>query len=129
VAFYDDSKATNIDAAIQSITSFSRPVVLIAGGRHKGSDYLPLVNAVQGRVKAAVFMGESSALLAEAFDGKIPWRQAGSMDDAVSIAYKLAQEGDVVLLAPACSSFDMFRDYEQRGMAFQGAVRRIRDGS
>jgi UDP-N-acetylmuramoylalanine--D-glutamate ligase len=129
VVFYDDSKATNIDAAIKSITSFSRPVVLIAGGRHKGSDYLPLVNAVQGRVKAAVFMGESSALLAEAFDGKIPWRQAGSMDDAVSIAYKLAQEGDVVLLAPACSSFDMFRDYEQRGMAFQGAVRRIRDGS
>jgi len=129
VAFYDDSKATNIDAAIKSITSFSGPVVLIAGGRHKGSDYLPLVNAVQGRVKAAVFMGESSALLAEAFDGKIPWSQAGSMDDAVSIAYDWAREGDVVLLAPACSSFDMFRDYEQRGMAFQEAVRRIRDGS
>lgn len=129
VSFYDDSKATNIDAAIKSITSFSRPVVLIAGGRHKGSDYLPLVNAAEGRVKAAVFMGESSALLAEAFDGKIPWSRAGSMDDAVSIAYDRAQDGDVVLLAPACSSFDMFRDYEQRGMAFQEAVRRIRDGS
>jgi len=129
VAFYDDSKATNIDAAIKSITSFSRPVVLIAGGRHKGSDYLPLVNAAEGRIKGAVFIGESSALLARAFNGKIPWSEAGSMDDAVSIAYKWAQEGDVVLLAPACSSFDMFRDYEQRGMAFQEAVRRIRDGS
>jgi UDP-N-acetylmuramoylalanine--D-glutamate ligase len=129
VAFYDDSKATNIDAAIQSITSFSRPVVLIAGGRHKGSNYLPLVDATEGRIKGAVFIGESGALLAEAFNGKIPWSKAGSMDDAVSIAYTWAQEGDVVLLAPACSSFDMFRDYEQRGMAFQEAVRRIRDGS
>jgi UDP-N-acetylmuramoylalanine--D-glutamate ligase len=129
VAFYDDSKATNIDAAIKSITSFSGPVVLIAGGRHKGSDYLPLVRAAEGRVRKAVFMGESSALLAEAFNGKISWSQAGSMDDAVGMAYECAREGDVVLLAPACSSFDMFRDFEQRGMAFQEAVRGLRDGS
>jgi len=129
VAFYDDSKATNIDSAVRSITSFSRPVVLIAGGRHKGSDYLPLVSAAEGRVRKAVFMGESSALLAEAFNGKIPWSKARSIDEAVSMAYKWAQEGDVVLLAPACSSFDMFRDYEHRGMAFQEAVRRIRGGS
>jgi UDP-N-acetylmuramoylalanine--D-glutamate ligase len=129
VAFYNDSKATNIDAAIKSITSFSRPVVLIAGGRHKGSDYLPLVNAAEGRVKAAVFMGESSTLLAAAFNGEIPWSEVRSMDDAVYRAYDRAQEGDVVLLAPACSSFDMFRNYQHRGMAFQEAVRRLRDGT
>lgn len=129
VAFYNDSKATNIDAAIKSITSFSRPVLLIAGGRHKGSDYLPLVDAAEGRVKGAVFMGESSTLLATAFNGKIPWSEVRSMDDAVNRAYDRAREGDVVLLAPACSSFDMFRNYQHRGMAFQEAVRRLRDGT
>jgi UDP-N-acetylmuramoylalanine--D-glutamate ligase len=129
VSFYDDSKATNIDSAIKSITSFSKPVVLIAGGRHKGSDYLPLVSAAEGRVRKAVFIGESSELLSEAFNGKIPWNKAGNMDDAVKLAYGQAQEGDVVLLAPACSSFDMFRDYEQRGTAFQEAVKRLRNGS
>jgi UDP-N-acetylmuramoylalanine--D-glutamate ligase len=128
VAFYNDSKATNIDAAIKSIISFSRPVVLIAGGRHKGSDYLPLVKAAEGRLRGAVFMGESSALLAKAFNGKIPWSEAKNMDDAVSLAYNRAQEGDVVLLAPACSSFDMYRDYQHRGAAFQEAVRRLNDG-
>jgi UDP-N-acetylmuramoylalanine--D-glutamate ligase len=129
VAFFNDYKATNIDAAIKSITSFSRPVVLIAGGRHKGSDYLPLVHAAEGRVKGAVFMGESSSLLANAFNGKIPFSEARSMDDAVNRAYDRAQEGDVVLLAPACSSFDMFKNYQHRGTAFQEAVRRLRDGT
>ena len=129
VAFYNDSKATNIDAAIKSITSFSRPVVLIAGGRHKGSDYRPLVNAAEGRVKDAVFMGESSTLLATAFNGTIPWSEVRSIDDAVNRAYDRAQEGDVVLLAPACSSFDMFRNYQHRGMAFQEAVKRLRHGT
>jgi UDP-N-acetylmuramoylalanine--D-glutamate ligase len=129
VAFYDDSKATNIDAVIRSIRSFSRPVILIAGGRHKGSDYLPLVKAAKGRVKGAVFMGEASNLLANAFNAKIPWSQVRSLDDAVNRAYDGAQEGDVVLLAPACSSFDMFRNYQHRGMAFQEAVRRLRNGT
>ncbi|RLB28532.1 MAG: UDP-N-acetylmuramoyl-L-alanine--D-glutamate ligase [Deltaproteobacteria bacterium] len=129
VAFYNDSKATNIDAAIKSITSFSRPVVLIAGGRHKGSDYQPLVHAAKGRVKDAVLIGESSTLLAAAFNGTIPWSEVRSLDDAVYRAYDRAQEGDVVLLAPACSSFDMFRNYQHRGMAFQEAVKRLRDGT
>ena len=129
VTFYDDSKATNIDAAIKSIASFSRPVVLIAGGRHKGSDYLPLVKASSNRVKGAVFLGEASCLLAEAFDNKISWRKATSMTDAVSLAFDQAKEGDVVLLAPACASFDMFRDFEHRGMVFREAVRRLKNGA
>jgi len=129
VAFYDDSKATNIDAAIKSITSFTRPVVLIAGGRHKGSDYLPLVKAASGRVKEAVFLGEASCLLAEAFGRKISWTKATNMIEAVSIAFDQAREGDVVLLAPACSSFDMFRDFKHRGVAFREAVRGLKDGA
>lgn len=129
VAFYNDSKATNIDATIKSISSFARPVVLIAGGRHKGSDYLPLVKTASGRVKAAVFLGEASCLLAAAFGSKISWSKATNMDDAVALAFDQAQEGDVVLLAPACSSFDMFRDFEHRGVVFREAVKRLRNGA
>lgn len=128
VAFYNDSKATNIDAAIKSVTSFERPVILIAGGRHKGSDYLPLVEAVSGRVKRAIFLGESSGLLAEAFGDRIPWKKAKDLVDAVSLAFGQAKEGDVVLLAPACSSFDMFESYGQRGAVFREAVRRLSNG-
>ncbi len=129
VAFYDDSKATNIDAAIKSVTSFAEPVVLIAGGRHKGSDYLPLVEAASGRVKGAVFLGEASSLLAEAFDNKVSWHKATDMINAVSLAFDQSQEGDVVLLAPACSSFDMFRDFKHRGEVFKEAVRRLKNGA
>ncbi len=129
VAFYDDSKATNIDAAIKSIASFSGPVVLIAGGRHKGSDYADLVEAASQRIKGAVFLGEASCLLAEAFADKIPWCKAATMTDAVSLAFEQAREGDVILLAPACSSFDMFRDFTHRGAAFREAVRRLKNGA
>jgi UDP-N-acetylmuramoylalanine--D-glutamate ligase len=129
VAFYNDSKATNIDAAVKSITSFARPVVLIAGGRHKGSDYLPLVEAASDKVKGAVFLGEASCLLGTAFGGKISWSKATNMIDAVSLAFDQAQEGDVVLLAPACSSFDMFSDFKHRGVAFREAVKRLKNGA
>jgi len=128
IDFYNDSKATNIAAAIQSITSFPRPVVLIAGGKHKGSDYLPLVSAAEGRVKHVVVMGEAGILLANAFDGRMPWSEAKTMDDAVNLAYDRAQKGDIVLLAPACSSFDMFTSYQHRGTAFQEAVKRLKHG-
>jgi len=129
VAFYNDSKATNIDAAIKSITSFTGPVVLIAGGRHKGSDYLPLVEAASGRVKGAVFLGEASCLLAEAFGDNVSWTKANDMISAVSLAFDQAREGDTVLLAPACSSFDMFRDFKHRGAAFREAVKRLKHGA
>ncbi len=126
IDFYNDSKATNIDAAIKSVTSFSKQVILIAGGRDKGSDYHSLVEAVFGKVKCAVFLGESSGLLSQAFGDKISWSLATSMIDAVSRAFNYAQEGDVVLLAPACSSFDMFKDFEHRGAAFKEAVRSLK---
>ena len=128
ITFYDDSKATNIDAAIKSITSFSNPVVLIAGGRDKGSDYHRFVEAVSEKVKRAIFLGEASNLLSEAFGDKISWNMANSMIDAVSLAFNQAQKGDVVLLAPACASFDMFKDFEHRGEVFKEAVRRLKIG-
>ncbi|OQY43359.1 MAG: UDP-N-acetylmuramoyl-L-alanine--D-glutamate ligase, partial [Desulfobacteraceae bacterium 4572_87] len=104
IRFYNDSKATNVDAAIRAVESFDDPLVLIAGGRHKGSNYQPLVQACRGNVKGAVFMGEAASLLAEAFADEIPFSLADDMHDAVSRAYNLAQSGDIVLLSPACAS-------------------------
>jgi UDP-N-acetylmuramoylalanine--D-glutamate ligase len=128
VDFYDDSKATNVDAALRSVKTFDAPVILIAGGRHKGGDYSPLVEGVRGRVRKAVLMGESRFLMAEAFQGLIPCSMADTMADAVAQAFFSARPRDVVLLAPACSSFDMFTDYAHRGRVFKEAVERLRDG-
>jgi UDP-N-acetylmuramoylalanine--D-glutamate ligase len=127
IGFYDDSKATNVDAAVRSLESFENPVVLIAGGRHKGGEYLPLVEAARTRVKEAVLMGESRQLMADAFEGQIPYVFATDMSDAVAKAASLAVEGDVVLLAPACSSFDMFSDYGHRGNVFKMEVERLKN--
>ena len=127
VAFYNDSKATNIDAAIKSINSFSSQIVLIAGGRHKGSDYNHLVESASDRVKSVILLGEASDILAESFNMKIPWIKAENMTEAVYLAFNKADKGDVVLLAPACSSFDMFKDYKQRGNAFRKAVERLKN--
>ena len=125
---YDDSKATNVDAAVRAIQSFESPVVLIAGGRHKGADYSALVEAAKGHVKKAFFIGEAKKLLAEAFQGGVPFALVGSMQEAVSAAFAVACKGDVVLLAPACSSFDMYKDYAHRGEAFRQAVDRVIHG-
>ncbi len=128
VDFYNDSKATNIDAAAKSITSFDRPVVLIVGGRHKGADYSPLVKAAVGKVTKAVILGEAKPLLADAFDPLIPFSLAEDMRDAVSQSFLSSNPQDVVLLAPACSSFDMFSDFAHRGRVFREEVKRLRHG-
>jgi UDP-N-acetylmuramoylalanine--D-glutamate ligase len=128
VTFYNDSKATNVDAALSSINSFDRPIILIAGGRHKGSDYSLLADAAKGRVRKAILLGESKNILAKAFEGLVPCTMAETMRDAVSQAFSSAEKHDVVLLAPACSSFDMFSDYGQRGTVFREAVERLGDG-
>ena len=128
VDFCNDSKATNVEAASRSIASFDRPIILIAGGRHKGADYLPLVRAAKGRVRKAVFIGEARHLLASSFEGIIPFALADDMKDAVSQSFLSSEPNDVVLLAPACSSFDMFSDYAHRGMIFREEVERLRHG-
>lgn len=128
VDFYDDSKATNVDAALRSVRSFGTPLVLIAGGRDKGGDYSPLVRAAEGRVKQAVLLGESRFLMAKAFEGAIPYSMAEDMEDAVAQAFSCAGPNEAVLLAPACSSYDMFTDYAHRGRVFKEAVERLRNG-
>ncbi|MFO7986714.1 MAG: UDP-N-acetylmuramoyl-L-alanine--D-glutamate ligase [Desulfatiglandaceae bacterium] len=122
ISFYNDSKATNVDAAVRAIRSFERPLILIAGGRHKGADYAPLVTAALGRVKGAVFLGEATELLARSFAQKIPFWVAGEMEEAVLKAFSMASKGDAVLLAPACASFDMFSDYAHRGNVFKTCI-------
>jgi UDP-N-acetylmuramoylalanine--D-glutamate ligase len=128
VDYYNDSKATNIDAALKAIKSFNRPIVLIAGGRHKGADYFPLVEGARGLVKQVVLLGEARELLEKAFRNLCPCTLVEDMQQAVEMAASLAQPGDVVLLAPACSSFDMFQDYVQRGEVFKSIVEGLSDG-
>jgi UDP-N-acetylmuramoylalanine--D-glutamate ligase len=128
VQFFSDSKATNVDAAVKAISSFDEPVVLIAGGRHKGADYAPLARAASRKVKKAFFLGEAKDLLAASFEGVVPFKTVDNMEEAVAAADHAAAPGDVVLLAPACSSFDMFSDYAHRGRAFKAAVERLIDG-
>jgi UDP-N-acetylmuramoylalanine--D-glutamate ligase len=128
VAYYDDSKGTNVGAVVASLDGFPRPVVLIAGGRDKGGDYAPLAAVLQKFGRAAVLIGEAADKMQAAFAGKLPIERAATMDDAVEAARRLAQPGDAVVLSPACSSFDMFRDYKHRAEVFRAAVARVAAG-
>jgi UDP-N-acetylmuramoylalanine--D-glutamate ligase len=127
VDFYDDSKGTNVGAVARSLTFFEQPVVLIAGGRDKDSDFRLLSPLIKKRVKALVLMGETKELLAKTWNGLVPAYLAGDMRAAVAQAYELAGPGEVVLLSPACASFDMFRDYAHRGETFRKMVEELRD--
>ncbi len=123
VDYVNDSKATNVDAAIASVCSIEGPVVLLAGGQGKGGDFQMLARAVARRLRAVIVFGEDAGLLAEAFKDKVPLYLVGGLRDAVARARELAASGDTVLLAPACASFDQFENYMQRGDAFTAAVR------
>jgi UDP-N-acetylmuramoylalanine--D-glutamate ligase len=123
VDFYDDSKGTNVGAVARSLSSFDRPIVLIAGGRDKDSDFSLLNGLIAKRVKALVLLGETKERLAEVWEGLAPAYLAADMAEAVKRAANLASPGEVVLLSPACASFDMFRDYAHRGETFQKAVK------
>lgn len=122
VRFYDDSKATNEGAAASALAGFDCPVILIAGGRDKGGDYSVLAAAVPGKVKAMILLGEASAKMAEVFRNLTAVEQVGDMAEAVQRAIARADRGDVVLLSPACASFDMFKSYAHRGDVFRQAV-------
>lgn len=126
VRYYDDSKGTNVGATIRALESFSEPIVLIAGGLAKGADLSLLAPHVPGRVKAAVLIGEAAAEIEDCLRGATSTVRAGTMEEAVLLASSRASAGDVVLLSPACASFDMFRDYADRGRAFARAVGKIR---
>lgn len=125
VRFVNDSKATNLEAARRSLESFAAPVVVILGGRFKGGDWRDLRDAVAGRVHAVVAIGESARDVHRALADLAPIHDAASMDAAVDTGASVAPAGAVVLLAPACASFDMFSDYAARGRAFKQAVARL----
>lgn len=124
VRYYDDSKGTNVGAAVAALRGLAEPqAVLIAGGRDKLGDYAPLIDALRDRGRALVLIGEAADRIEAEARGVLPIRRAGSMEEAVRAARELARSGDAVLLSPACSSFDMFRDYKHRGDVFARAVR------
>ena len=123
VRWYDDSKGTNVGATVTAVRGVvEERVVLIAGGRDKGGSYGPLVDALREKGRAAVLIGEAAPLIRDAVGDVVPVCTATSMPEAVRIAAELAKPGDAVLLSPACSSFDMFRDYKERGDVFVSAV-------
>ncbi len=122
IRFYDDSKGTNVDSVVRSLESFSSPIILIAGGRDKEGSYDPLVSLVRQRVKMLVLIGEARFRLAKAL-GKLSCTVVvEEMDAAVQVALGAAVAGDVVLLSPACSSFDQYEDYKARGDHFRTLV-------
>ena len=125
IAYYDDSKGTNVSAVVAALDGFARPVVLIAGGRDKGGAYEPLAETLARVGRAAVLIGEAADEMQAAFRGKVQTERATTMDAAVDAARRLAQPGDAVVLSPACSSFDMFRDYSHRAEVFRAAVARV----
>ena len=126
VLYINDSKATNVDAAWYALECQTRPVVWIVGGTDKGNDYGPLIPLAREKVKAIICMGLDNRKIHEAFSSVVPQMQdVTSAEDAVRLASRLAAPGDVVLLSPCCASFDLFRNYEDRGRQFKEAVRNL----
>jgi UDP-N-acetylmuramoylalanine--D-glutamate ligase len=122
IDFYNDSKATNVDATLKSIQSFNRKIILILGGRDKGGDFKKLKKPIKKRAKEVILLGEAREKIQKALKGAVPMKTASSMEEAVGLGYSLAEPGDVVLLAPACTSFDMFQNFEERGTVFKQKV-------
>jgi UDP-N-acetylmuramoylalanine--D-glutamate ligase len=127
VRFVNDSKATNVGSMEVALLSFEQPVVLIAGGRDKGQDFAPLAPLVRRAARHLVLIGEGAEPMSRAWAG-VPAERAGTLAEAVSAAWRAAGPGGVVLLSPGCASFDMFRDYEDRGRRFKDEVRRLAQG-
>jgi len=127
VRFVNDSKATNIESALRAIESFGDGLVVILGGRFKGGDFGDLRGALQARRASVVAIGESAPLVHRALDGAVPVRDAADMVAAVRTGFALAGPGHTVLLAPACASFDMFRDYAERGRVFKREVAKLKE--
>ncbi len=125
VEFYNDSKATNVDSTLKSIQSFSRPIVLILGGRDKGADFSKLKDELKKKVKKAILIGEAKEKIRRALANVVPLEEAPTLKSAVRQSFSSAKPGEVVLLAPACASFDMFKNFEERGRIFKKEVRAL----
>ena len=130
VRYYDDSKGTNVGAAVTALTGLlEAKAVLIAGGKDKGGSYEPLVEALRSKGRAVVTIGEAAPLIEAAVGDVVPVRRAATMEEAVRMAKGFAKSGDAVLLSPACASFDMFKDYKHRGDVFVAAVHALAEVS
>jgi UDP-N-acetylmuramoylalanine--D-glutamate ligase len=125
VRWFNDSKATNIGAALAAIHGLDGPLVLIAGGLGKGADFGELAAGMGEHVKTVVLLGEAAGEIEQALSGRVRTEHAENMADAVRRAAALAVAGDTVLLSPACSSFDMFKGYQERGELFMRAVQEL----
>lgn len=126
-SYINDSKATNVDAVFYALQAMEKPIVWIVGGKDKGNDYEPLFSLVKNKVKAIVCLGADNRKLKTAFAGMTPKLiETTSAEEAVAAAYELAEDGDVVLLSPACASFDLFQNYEDRGDQFKTAVNNLK---
>jgi UDP-N-acetylmuramoylalanine--D-glutamate ligase len=125
VDFYNNSKATSVDATVKSLEAFERGVHLIMGGKDKGAPYTPLLPLIKDRVRQILLVGAAAAVIAKQLAGSTEIVQAGDLSTAVYEAFARSRPGDTVLLAPACSSFDQFKDYDERGRVFKELVERL----
>lgn len=125
VSYYDDSKGTNVAATLAAVESIKKPIVLIAGGMHKGEGYSSWIKPFQKQVKEVLVIGQAAPLIIEDLRGKIPTTQCQNLEEAVKTASQIAKPGDAVLLSPGCSSYDMFKNYKERGLKFQTLVEEI----
>ena len=126
VEYINDSKATNVNATYYALDGIKKPIVWIAGGVDKGNDYNQLMPMVREKVKAIICLGMDNTKLIETFGNVVePLVETFSIDEAIKVAYKIAERGDTVLLSPACASFDLFENYEDRGNQFKAAIKRL----
>jgi UDP-N-acetylmuramoylalanine--D-glutamate ligase len=125
VDYYNDSKATSVDAALKALEAFSGGLWVILGGKDKGLNYTGLRAPLAAKARAALLIGAAAAKIGEQLDGAVPLEHSETLDSALHFAHRKAQPGDTVLLAPACASFDQFKSYEHRGQVFKDLVHRL----
>ena len=125
VQFFNDSKATNVDAALKVLGAFPGGLLVILGGKDKGSDYAPLIEPLRQRARVVLLIGAAAEKIEAQIGASVPTVRAGTLDRALTLAWQRAQPGDTVLLAPACASFDQFENYEHRGRSFKQLVRTL----
>jgi UDP-N-acetylmuramoylalanine--D-glutamate ligase len=125
IDFYNDSKATSVDATLKALDAFAGGVWVILGGKDKGLDYSPLRAPVEAKARAVLLIGAAAAKIAGQLEGAAPLVDSRTLDAAIAYAYARSQPGDTILLAPACASFDQFKSFEHRGEVFKQIVNQV----
>ena len=126
VEYIDDSKGTTVDSTYRALESCAKPVILIAGGKDKHGDYGRIKDLIKNKAKHVILIGEARDSIRSALAGAVDTRDAATLPEAVMMAANLAKRGDAIVLSPMCSSFDMFRDYKERGEVFKETVRTMK---